>query len=563
MSWKVAKGRFSNYARRALRFSVWVLNPFSSGGIQFWVSLALSVIFRLATLRKITFQPLAYELFYDLAIVISANSIVLFVRFVQLRDVLQALLKIFTFSDPAIRPGFLEFTAAVLRQIRNKLEGLRGEGALLSKEEVDELAYAFFLATDARYDGVDSHEPSTYMEEFSRYLEAHSVSLRRGAPHGTRILSVDLPRLALDYHMNKDAVNKFLAWHETNKIELKRIDSFQVEELCKKHNLKTADVGIWKDRFALQFFESEPSEDLGKRRIALEISDSIEYRRLLKYMQEVISQAEPLTKAEIEATARNLSALTFEDIAPRWNEYVNCERRLVREGPFLLGILKEHNSLRILDAACGTGCESIFLLQNGFEVISNEVDMNLLAEAEKNARNQDVFLNTRTFNWLEIGDRYGAARNEKGQLFDVILLLGNSICLLLDKKQQKKAITQLSSLLKPGGIMIVDERNFQYMLDHPEVTSLEKFPFSGEIMYCGSSIRGLPEKIKSRTVVFNLIDIGSNTVLKTFLLYPFKKKELPALLRECGFRSVDTYYDFARKRKDNAEFITHVAIKGA
>jgi len=558
--WRSAR-RVVSAAMCAIRGLMWILNPTSPVGTHFWISLILAVIYRVAT-RGFQFEPIAQEFFYDVAVVVTANGVVLLIRFLPLRDVLRAVFKVYSFSEPAIRSGFLEYTASSLRQASSMIAGLRGEGTALTKSEVDGLATAFFIATDAQYDGVDSHEPSTYMDAFSSYLDAHALSLRRWGQRGTRVLAVNLQNLVMDYEVSTEQFESFLEWHQRNRIQLKRVDRSIAEDLRRRHNLGTIDVGVWRQKFSLHFTELELPRDERERRLALHTADTNEYRDSQAYVDEVISEAEELDLDLVRQSAGELASSTFSDIASRWGDYVDCPKRLGREGPFLLKILEQRSASRIFDSAAGIGCESIFLLKNEYNVVTNEVDPHLLAEAEKNATDAGVNLTVRTYDWLKIADSYKTLSVNKNGLFDAVLLLGNSICMLLHKDRIKDALRQLGTLLRSGGIMIVDERNFRYMADNPmKAKKLDEFPFSGEIMYCGHSIRGIPGRITKHVVVFKLIDTDIGTLLKEFNLYPFKTGELPSLLKDCGFSDVKTYYDFAAKSKTTAEFITHVATK--
>ena len=54
--------------------------------------------------------------------------------------------------------------------------------------------------------------------------------------------------------------------------------------------------------------------------------------------------------------------------------------------------------------------------------------------------------------------------------FDAIICMGNSFAHLPDfsgdQHDQKCAIANFHSLLKPGGILVIDHRNYDYILEH-------------------------------------------------------------------------------------------------
>ena len=75
-------------------------------------------------------------------------------------------------------------------------------------------------------------------------------------------------------------------------------------------------------------------------------------------------------------------------------------------GKFILNKLRKYRKGVILDGALGIGCESIFLVKNGFNVISNEVNSALRNKAIKAGLENGVRLTTSSVNWLDIGKEF-------------------------------------------------------------------------------------------------------------------------------------------------------------
>ena len=57
-----------------------------------------------------------------------------------------------------------------------------------------------------------------------------------------------------------------------------------------------------------------------------------------------------------------------------WSDFVDWDNRRRGENGFLPTQLKRFNCKKVLDVALGDGVDTIYLLQQGFEVESNEVD---------------------------------------------------------------------------------------------------------------------------------------------------------------------------------------------
>src|SRR6266508_4714679 len=112
------------------------------------------------------------------------------------------------------------------------------------------------------------------------------------------------------------------------------------------------------------------------------------------------------------------------DLAQSWNAFVGCDKRLVSEGPFLQRVLRDYKDGIVLDAALGIGCESVFLIQRGYKVISNEINAALLEIAIASSIKRGVKLNVKSYDWRTIGSKM------PGNSLDAIILLGNSLCLV-------------------------------------------------------------------------------------------------------------------------------------
>jgi len=133
----------------------------------------------------------------------------------------------------------------------------------------------------------------------------------------------------------------------------------------------------------------------------------------------------------------------------------------------LLRLLKEHDCTNVLGVACGTGVDSVFLLENGFTVTSVDGAPQMLKyahetrwERRKDSRFDDWVI--KEGNWLHLSDA-----NLPGN-FDAVICMGNSIAHLPDSDgnmtDQKTAISNFMKLLKPGGVLIIDHRNYDHIV---------------------------------------------------------------------------------------------------
>lgn len=255
----------------------------------------------------------------------------------------------------------------------------------------------------------------------------------------------------------------------------------------------------------------------------------------------------------MEARGKTTSRAPVGDkLATHWADFVDCGARLSTLGPFLCRICGEYEDPIVLDAAAGIACESIFLRERGIRIVSNEIDAALRARGQARAESQGIELEWTTVDWRGLCDQLTPCS------FDVGLVLGNSLCLLLDAEDRRVAVTQFRRAIRPGGKLVVDERNFAYILSEKASILEGQFRYSGRVMYCGRRVSGRPILIRPELVRFGYFT-NQNECVGTLDMYPFQRHELRDLLMKAGFATVRTYADLSVDHREDADFYTHVA----
>ena len=230
----------------------------------------------------------------------------------------------------------------------------------------------------------------------------------------------------------------------------------------------------------------------------------------------------------------------------KWDELIDWDARAESEGQFFIDVLRAHGKESVLDVATGTGFHSVRLTEAGFDVISVDGSAAMLAKAFENGQKRGLILKTVQADWRELN------RGIHGK-YDAIICLGNSFPHLHDEQDRRKALAEFYAALRHDGILILDQKNYDEMLDHG-FTSKHKY------YYCGDQVMVEPEYIDDSLARFKCTFLdGCEYTLNMFQL---RKNYVLRLMREAGFERVRTYGDFQENYQENEpDFFIHVAEK--
>jgi SAM-dependent methyltransferase len=122
---------------------------------------------------------------------------------------------------------------------------------------------------------------------------------------------------------------------------------------------------------------------------------------------------------------------------------------------------RDLSKLQVLDAACGTGNTYITFKRKGFDITGCDASMGMLAKAATNCHTMGLDRNgilSVPINWTDGGSykqHFGDAA------FDVIVVTANSLCHVPSTSDYMgSALNNFHSLLRPGGILIVDTKRY-------------------------------------------------------------------------------------------------------
>ena len=230
----------------------------------------------------------------------------------------------------------------------------------------------------------------------------------------------------------------------------------------------------------------------------------------------------------------------------KWDELIDWQGRAHSEGQFFIDILRARGKETVLDVAAGTGFHSVRLTEAGFDVTTADGSAAMLAKAFANGQSRGLILKTVHADWRWLN------RDLKGK-YDAIVCLGNSFTHLYEEADRRKALAEFYAALKHDGILILDQRNYDAMLDHG-------FSTKHKFYYCGDKVTAEPEHVDEGLcrMKYSFPD-GTDYTLN---LCPIRKNYVRRLLHEAGFMRVHTYGDFQETYAENdPDFFIHVAEK--
>lgn len=467
------------------------------------------------------------------------------------------LLKIDGLAKPPGREEIVNFVKENLGKLERDLAGVLSTGGTpMDKAALERFTTICFWEGKGIYNGVESHLPSEFYTLYSKYLSAHEVNLTKNPnKESSRILLASRTDLREDYLRNRNRYEEFFHWHEEHKVALLHIHPRVAQKLINELNIPTTDLGIWEDQYVLLFGPKSNGEVV----LSMVPKGVSMFDRCMNYFYRLKSCVIDKVTDPPELVDRNL--------ADRWEEYVNVDDRHKVLEPFLTTILEHYSGDEILDAAAGIGCESVCLLKNSFRVRPNELEKNFRDVADSYFKKHGCRIKLDGYNWLELTKEYGTDR------FGAVLVLGNCLCLLLNESERENAVRRFWEILKPGGMLVIDERNFDHMLrnrEHILENPLKNYNF-GQSMYCGKTVKGCPIDITPEKVTWacysNDQEVSNwetlnQCIIGEFELYPFKKGELFRLLSDVGgFVNIQCYSNLQLGDNPEAEFFTYTAIK--
>ncbi len=239
----------------------------------------------------------------------------------------------------------------------------------------------------------------------------------------------------------------------------------------------------------------------------------------------------------------------YDFVSGAYDRFVDWTQRLSFEMPFIQRQLATMGAYRVLDAACGTGRHAIALSQVGYEVTGADLSSKMIEQARHNA----AAMATSRVCFVVAG--FGELRATTDAPYDAVLCLGNSLPHVLTDEQLHVTLTDFAAVLRPQGLLIVQNRNFDVVMQA-----------RARWMTPQSYREGNQEQLFIRfydfnadgTLTFNMLILERQANgmwsqhAEATLLRPWRSNELLRALEASGFGDCITYGDMAGSTFDAA-----------
>jgi glycine/sarcosine N-methyltransferase len=147
----------------------------------------------------------------------------------------------------------------------------------------------------------------------------------------------------------------------------------------------------------------------------------------------------------------------YDGLGDDYDRLVSWQARLAREQLFFNRLFDENGTRSVLDAACGTGMHAIAFARRGMSCAGADLSPAMIGRARENASAAGVAVDFQVAAFGELAQRFAGP-------FDALTCLGNSLPHLPDDSALTACLAEFSRLLRPGGLLIIQNRNYDRVL---------------------------------------------------------------------------------------------------
>jgi SAM-dependent methyltransferase len=237
----------------------------------------------------------------------------------------------------------------------------------------------------------------------------------------------------------------------------------------------------------------------------------------------------------------------YRELAERydWMKQKNPQRE-----EFLRQTVARNKVETVLDCACGTGKDLLFLRSLGCTVRGSDLSDSMLAQARRNFSKANADIPLAKLDFRELDGHFDAP-------FDAVVCLGNAINDVHEDEEALRALRSMRTVVKDEGIVVLSQGqsdatmreppNFAPIVNERDRSRLFVMDYAGKFMDVG---------------VFDFIHTDAQTEFKhcSFRIRIRLHDDWQRLLREAGFRQVDFYGDWDMRPYDKRRAKRLIAV---
>ncbi len=234
-----------------------------------------------------------------------------------------------------------------------------------------------------------------------------------------------------------------------------------------------------------------------------------------------------------------LSSVEFyNQLSDSYDQMMSWQPRINQEGMFFKKLVAEKKVKSSLSVACNSGFYVVMFRRLGVDAVGIDESPKMIDKARANSVACGVTVD------FVCGDYHNLAKRFS-EGFDIITLMTDSLSHIKSRTDCNKIMEGLFAILNPGGLLVLQTRNYEMILKNQE-----RFqpPISNRI--------GIDE-----TIFFRVLDFAAksmdysivkfhkhenqwNNQVLTTEIFPYLKTDLEEMLKGAGFKEINVYRNF-------------------